>query len=103
MADRTPPLKLAIGGLGAIGLAVARRIDAGDVPGIDFAAAVVRDQDKARRTLAGFRRAPQFLDFAGAADAADVIVECLPSAQFAAIATRPSSAAASSCRCRSAR
>jgi aspartate dehydrogenase len=87
MTPRTQPLKLAIGGLGAIGLAVARRIDAGEVPGIAFVAAVVRDQDKARRALAGFRTAPQLVDFAGAADAADVIVECLPSAQFAAIAT----------------
>jgi aspartate dehydrogenase len=87
MTPRTQPLKLAIGGLGAIGLAVARRIDAGEVPGIAFVAAVVRDQDKARRALAGFRTAPQLVDFAGAAEAADVIVECLPSAQFAAIAT----------------
>jgi aspartate dehydrogenase len=86
MEPRTQPLKLAIGGLGAIGLDVARRIAAGDVPGIAFAAAVVRDRDKARKALAGVRALPQFVDFDGAAELADIIVECLPSAQFAAIA-----------------
>lgn len=79
------PLRLGIGGLGAIGLAVARRVDSGDLPGIVLAAVSARDQDKARRTLAGFRNPPALTSLAGLADAADVIVEGLPSALFADI------------------
>lgn len=80
------PLKLAIGGLGAIGLAVARKVDAGEMPGFELVAVSARDQEKARRTLAAFRAPPALLDIAELAEAADVVVEGLPSAQFAAIA-----------------
>lgn len=80
------PLKLAVGGLGAIGLAVARKVDAGGLPGIELAAVAARDQDKARRTLASFRKPPALTSLEGLAEAADVVVEGLPSAQFAAIA-----------------
>ena len=80
------PLKLAIGGLGAIGLAVARKVDEGGLPGFTLAAVAARDQDKARRILATFRAPPALVDLAGLADAADVVVEGLPSSQFAAIA-----------------
>jgi aspartate dehydrogenase len=85
-ADRSD-LKLGIAGLGAIGLAVARAVDAGRVPGIRFAAAAVRDQAKARRATEDFKSQPALVDLAALAEACDVIVECLPSAQFAAIAT----------------
>jgi len=44
------PLKVGLGGLGAVGLDVARRIEAG-IPGLVLAAVSVRDQDKARRNL----------------------------------------------------
>lgn len=81
-----PPLKLAIGGLGAIGLAVARKVDAGEVPGFVLTAVSARDQEKAKRTLATFRAPPALTSLAGLADAGDVVVEGLPSAQFGAIA-----------------
>ena len=81
-----PPLKLAIGGLGAIGLAVARKVDVGAMPGFVLAAVSARDQDKAKRTLATFRSPPALTSLAGLAEAGDVVVEGLPSAQFAAIA-----------------
>lgn len=80
------PLKLAIGGLGAIGLAVARKVDEGGLPGFTLAAVAARDQAKAQRTLATFRTPPALVDLAGLAEAADVVVEGLPSSQFAAIA-----------------
>ena len=79
-------LQLAIAGLGAIGLAVARRVDAGEVPGLVLTAVAARDQDKARRSIAGFRSKPKLLDLAALAEAADVIVECLPPKHFAEIA-----------------
>lgn len=79
-------LRLGVGGLGAIGLAVARAVDAGKIPGFTLAAVSARDQEKAKKTLAGFRTPPALTSLAGLADAADVIVEGLPSALFADIA-----------------
>lgn len=85
IADRRD-LKLGVAGLGAIGLAVARAVDAGGVPGLRLAAASARDHAKAKRATEGFRHAPPLVDLAALAEASDVVVECLPSAQFAAIA-----------------
>ena len=45
-------LKVGVAGLGAVGLGVARRLDAG-IPGLVLAAVAVRDRDKARRNLPG--------------------------------------------------
>jgi aspartate dehydrogenase len=86
MDARKGPLKLAIAGLGAIGLPVARSIDAGNVPGLALVAVSVRDEAKARKTMAGFRHPPRLLGLAALADAADVIVECLPSKFFLDVA-----------------
>lgn len=80
------PVRLGIGGLGAIGLVVARRVDEGLLPGFEIAAVSARDADKARRTIAGFRKPPELTTLAGLAEAADVIVEGLPSSLFADIA-----------------
>jgi len=79
-------VKLGIAGLGAIGMAVARAIDAGTVPGIRLVAVAARDQVKAGKAIEGFRSAPRLLSLAALAEAADVVVECLPSQHFAAIA-----------------
>lgn len=88
MADRRPnrPLRLAIAGLGAIGLELARRIDAGEVPGLELAAVSARDADKARRNLSGLARPPEVVPLAELAGRADVVVECAPAALFAEIA-----------------
>ncbi len=86
MATGGQPLKLAIAGLGAIGLAVARRVDAGALPGLALVAVAARDPAKAKQTIAGLRTRPQLLDLAGLAKVADVIVECLPSRHFAEVA-----------------
>ena len=80
------PLKLAVAGLGAIGLAVARRVDAGELSGIALVAAAARDHDKAGRAVAQFRARPQLLGLPALADVADVILECLPASQFRAVA-----------------
>lgn len=86
MPNARDPLKLAVAGLGAIGLAVARRVDAGELPGITLVAAAARDHDKARKATAGFRASPPLLALAALADVADVVLECLPAAHFAAVA-----------------
>jgi aspartate dehydrogenase len=87
MKTGSPDLKLGIAGLGAIGLAVARAVDAGAVPGLRLVAGSARDRAKAEKATAGFRSPPSLGGFAGLADAADVVVECLPAQHFAAVAT----------------
>jgi aspartate dehydrogenase len=79
-------LKLGIAGLGAIGNAVARAVDAGTVPGLRLVAVCVRDRAKAQKTIENLRSPPRLVDFAGLAEAADIVVECLPSQHFAAVA-----------------
>ena len=86
MSAHKESLKLALAGLGAIGLPVARRVDAGDVPGLALVAVSVRDEAKARKAMAGFRAPPPPLGLAELAEAADVIVECLPSKHFLDVA-----------------
>jgi aspartate dehydrogenase len=80
------PLKVAIAGMGAIGLPIARSLDAGAIPGLTLAAVSVRDEAKARAAMGRFKSQPQIVGLAALSDIADVVVECLPSAQFAAVA-----------------
>ena len=86
MSQAAQTYRLAIAGLGAIGLAVARRIDTGAVPGMSLVAVSARDRSRARDAVAGFKSPPPVLDLAHLADAADVVVECLPSQHFAEVA-----------------
>ena len=78
------PLRVGIAGLGAIGLPVARRLDAG-IDGLALSAVSARDLDGARARVAGFASAPEVVPVAALADHADVVVECAPQAAFAAI------------------
>ncbi len=77
-------LTVAIAGLGAIGLHLARALDAG-VEGLRLVAVAARDQDKARATLAGFRTPPALVSLAELAQA-DVVVEAAPAAIFEQVA-----------------
>jgi aspartate dehydrogenase len=86
MTTRTPHLKLGVAGLGAIGLAVARAVDAGRVPGIGLVAVAARDHAKARSAMGGFKSPPRIVGLAELAEAADVVVECLPTREFTAVA-----------------
>ena len=82
----TGSVRVAVAGLGAIGLEVARALDAGDLPGMDLAAVAARDLERARERCADFR-APPVVRPAGELPAlADVVVECAPAAAFAGIA-----------------
>jgi aspartate dehydrogenase len=86
MSSNKGQLKLAIAGLGAIGLPVARRVDAGDIPGLTLVAVSVRDEAKARKAMASFRAQPQLIGLPALSDVADVIVECVPSQHFVEVA-----------------
>ncbi len=79
------PLRVAIGGLGAIGLAVARALDSG-IPGLELVAVSARDRDKAARNLESFRRPVPVVGLAELARRADIVVECAPAAVFAEVA-----------------
>ena len=80
-----PPLTVAVGGLGAIGLPVARALDAG-IHGLELAAVSARDRDKAARNMAEFAKPVPVLGLAELAGHADIVVECAPAAVFAEIA-----------------
>lgn len=76
---------VAIGGLGAIGLPLARALDAG-VDGLRLIAVSARDRDKAHAALAGFRAAPSVVALDELAEA-DIVVEAAPAAVFEQIAS----------------
>lgn len=73
---RTPehPLRIGVVGLGAIGRAVCRALDAG-VPGLLLAAATAQNRDRARAFLDALRTPVPFRDLEGVIAASDVVVE----------------------------
>ncbi len=77
-------LTVGIAGLGAIGLTLAKALDAG-VEGLRLVAVAARDRDKARAAVAGFASPPVVTDVADLAGLADVVVEAAPAAAFEAI------------------
>ncbi|MGH6672797.1 MAG: aspartate dehydrogenase [Xanthobacteraceae bacterium] len=79
------PLKIGLAGLGAVGLEVARRIEAG-IPGLVLTAVSVRDKDKAQRNLPQAGKAIPIVPAEQLAESCDLVVECLPPAMFRAVA-----------------
>jgi len=75
---------VAIAGLGAIGLPLARALDAG-VDGLRLVAVASGDSVKARANLAGFRAPPPIVGLPELADT-DIVVEAAPAAIFERIA-----------------
>src|SRR5215469_8654469 len=78
-------LKVGLAGLGAVGLEVARRLEAG-IPGLILAAVAVRDADKARRNLPGAGARIPIVAAEALAETCDVVVEGLPPALFRGVA-----------------
>jgi len=77
-------LTVAIGGLGAIGLAVARRLDAG-VDGLRLVAVSAKDHAKAAANISTFHTRPEIVEIDALAQA-DIVVEAAPASIFEAIA-----------------
>ncbi len=77
-------LTVAIAGLGAIGLDLARALDRG-VDGLRLIAVSARDHAKARANMAGFRDMPEIVSLAELARA-DIVVEAAPASVFEQIA-----------------
>ena len=77
-----PSLRVAVGGLGAIGMTVARRLDQG-IQGLELAAVSARDREAAALRLAGLSRPVPVVRLGELAERAEVVIECAPAAVFA--------------------
>lgn len=71
------PLRVAIGGFGAIGKVVAERLDRG-IEGLALAAVSARDPARALAAMAGFSRGVPVVPLARLWEEADLVVECAP-------------------------
>ena len=78
-------LKVGLGGFGAIGGALARRLDRG-MPRLSLAAVSARDAARAERRIAGLDTPVPVGPLAELAGLADVVVECAPAAVFREVA-----------------
>ena len=79
------PLKVGIGGLGAIGMALARRLDKG-IDGLTLTAVSARDIDSARLRLSDLRQQVPVMALSELAPVSDVVVECAPAVVFSQVA-----------------
>ena len=79
------PLKVGIGGLGAIGLELARRLGAG-VDGLKLTAVSARDKDAARLRMNDLRQQVPVIALSELASVSDVVVECAPASVFNQVA-----------------
>ncbi len=80
-SDRSGALGVGIGGLGAIGLPVARWLAAGP-PGLRLAAISARDRARAADRLASEGIAAPVVGLGELAARAEVVIECVPAAVF---------------------
>ncbi len=83
------PLRVGIGGLGTVGLPVARWLDGGldgGVDGLALAAVSAAHKDRAEERIQGFKTTVPVVGLGELAEFADVIVECAPPELFLEIA-----------------
>jgi aspartate dehydrogenase len=78
-------LRVGLGGFGAIGGALGRRLDRG-LPGLRLAAVSARDLTRAERRVAGLAAPVPVVPLGELAGLADVVVECAPAAVFGEVA-----------------
>lgn len=75
-------LRLGVAGLGTIGLAVARRVDAGEAGDMVVSAVSARDTHKAAGNVSGFVHVPDVVPIADIGEHCDVVLECAPRSVF---------------------
>ncbi len=78
-------LTVAVGGLGAIGFPLAQRLAQG-LPGFSLTAVATHNRSRAEMRLAAAGIAVPAVSLAELARRADIVIECLPAAQFRAVA-----------------
>ena len=71
------PRRVAVAGLGAVGLKLARALDDG-IPGLVLTAVSARDKAGAAERLRGLKTRPEIVDIAALEPLADLVVECAP-------------------------
>jgi aspartate dehydrogenase len=71
-------LRVAVAGLGPIGIRVVEALDRG-IDGLVLAAVSVQNPEKHRSRLAGLKRPPEILPIEALSDVADIVIECAPS------------------------
>lgn len=79
---KNTPLRVAMGGLGAVGLPVVEWLDSGEEPGLQLVAVSAGDKARAAGRLAHLKTPPQVMELADLAAVADVVVECAPPEHF---------------------
>jgi aspartate dehydrogenase len=72
-----PPLRVAIAGLGAVGLKLAEALDRG-IPGCALAAVSANDLSKAAKRLSQLKHKPPVVALGELEPLADIVVECAP-------------------------
>lgn len=85
MTEKSKPITVAVGGLGAIGAVLASKLDEG-IPGLRLAAVSSRDAAKAARFVAALKTPVPVLSLGQLADVADIVVEAAPAAVMDEIA-----------------
>jgi aspartate dehydrogenase len=84
-AQGEPVLRVALAGFGAIGSALAKRLDEG-MPGLQLVAVSARNREGARQRMGALARPVPVLPLAELAERAEVVVECAPPAVFREVA-----------------
>jgi aspartate dehydrogenase len=87
MRTSDTPIKVGVVGLGVIGRAVCRALDAG-LPGLVLAAATARSRERAEAFLSGLRAPVPYRDLDGVVAASDVVVEASTQEHLEDIAPR---------------
>jgi aspartate dehydrogenase len=82
---KAAPIRVAIAGLGAIGLKIAEALDRG-IPGCALAAVSANDRDKAAARLTHLAKAPPVVPVGELEPLADLVIECAPASLLPAIA-----------------
>jgi len=78
--------RVAIAGLGAIGMRLARALDQGEITDMTLTAVSARDRESAAGRVADFAAPPQIVAIEDLAAQADIVVECAPRAVFEPLA-----------------
>lgn len=81
----TCDMRVAIAGFGAVGAAVARRLDEG-IEGLRLVAVSAKDRAKASARMTAFRNPVPIVELGALAAHADVVLECVPAAVFLEVA-----------------
>lgn len=80
------PYTVAIAGLGAIGMRVARALEDGEIADMRLTAVAARNLSRARDRVGRFANVPAVVDAADLAGHADIVVECAPRDVFEPLA-----------------